>query len=272
MALIQRGSFEDFSVNAVELTEGFLKRGFRLMETSVLSESDAIQEVGSALNIFKTVREVREAARAYQPVSFEYPVSAEPRGLALKSLTLSNDFDSFLQGVFNPINEVYFIAWCWDLSGKPVYLYPQPGADPSSCIIPMQAGKKREFIGKGALLFPARTITSGLAVRIMLYESDSDVKRFGETLSEVANAISASRLSTLLSGLGTLTATPQLQILGSIIEASAQLAGIIGKILEKNHDDRVDFFEGYYSVSESWTPGEETYCGTASEITLTRLI
>jgi len=272
MALIQRGSFEDFSVIAVEPTEDFLKRGFRRGETSVSSESDTIQEVRSALNRFRAVREVREAARAYQPVSFKYPVSAEPRGLALKSLTINKGFEGFLQNVFNPINEVYLIAWCWDLSGGPVYLYPQPGDNPSKYIIPMKAGEKREFIGEGALLFPARTITSGLAVRIMLYESDSDVRKFGETLSKVANAISASQLSKLLFKLGTSTATPQLQMLGATIEASAQLAGIIGKILEKNDDDYVDFFEGYYSVSESWTSGEETYRGIASEITLTRLI
>ena len=183
MALIQRGSFEDFSVIAVEPTEDFLKRGFRRGETSVSSESDTIQEVRSALNRFRAVREVREAARAYQPVSFKYPVSAEPRGLALKSLTINKGFEVILQDVFNPINEVYLIAWCWDLSGGPVYLYPQPGDNPSKYIIPMKAGEKREFIGEGALLFPAQTITSGLAVRIMLYESDSDVRKFGETLS-----------------------------------------------------------------------------------------
>ena len=50
-----------------------------------------------------------------------------------------------------------------------------------------------------------------------------------------------------------------------------ELASVVGKILEANDDDYVDFYEGYFPASETWTVGDETYTGHASEITLNRI-
>jgi hypothetical protein len=249
MALIQRGSFEDFSMRVAA----------------------PVRAGRAALGALETVRQVREATRAVQPVSLEFDVSTEPRGLALKSVKITQGFEGFLQNVFNPINEVYFLAWSWDLSGAPVVEYPGAGADPSTCIIPLRVGQVREFLGAGIVLFPARIVTAGLAIRIMLWESDQGARQFGKTMSEVANTIKASKLNNLLSliskGIG---ATPA--IVDLVKDAGIELADAIGKILQANSDDYVDFYEGYYAASEPWTSGDETHQGIASEISLTRLV
>jgi hypothetical protein len=180
-------------------------------------------------------------------------------------------FEGFLQNLFNPTNEVYFLAWSWDPSGAPVVVYPGPTATAQTCIIPLKVGQVREFLGTGIALFPARQVTAGLATRIMLWESDQGARDFGKTMSEVVNAVKASKLNNLLSLLslatGVTTATVSL-----VKDAAIELADVIGKILQANSDDYVDFYEGYYPAAEPWTTGDEMHRGNASEIVLARFV
>ncbi len=248
MALIQKGSFDSFSGMVVASERA--KR--------------------PALAGLRTLRDIREATRAVQPAPIEFEVSSTPRGLALKSMKLTQGFEGILDDLFNPTNEVYFLAWAWDLSGAPVVDYPGATGSPDRCIIPLQVGQIRQFLGAGIALFPARRVTAGLAVRIMIWESDQGARDFGKTLSEVANTIKASKLNNLLSlvslATGATTATIAL-----IKDAAIELADALGKILQANSDDYVDFYEGYYPAADPWTAGEETHQGNASEIALTRL-
>jgi hypothetical protein len=248
MALIQRGSFDSFSAMVVASERA--KR--------------------PALAGLRTFRGIREATRAVQPAPIEFEVSTTPRGLALKSLKLTQGFEGILDDLFNPTNEIYFLAWAWDLSGAPVVDYPGATGSPDRCIIPLQVGQVRQFLGAGIALFPARKVTAGLALRIMIWESDRGARDFGKTLSEVANTIKASKLNNLLSlvslATGATTATIAL-----IKDAAIELAYALGKILQANSDDYVDFYEGYYPAADPWTAGEEVHQGNASEIALTRL-
>lgn len=249
MALIQHGSFEAFSAKVAA----------------------PAQAGRPALGTLRTLAHVREATRVVQPVSLEFDVSTGPRGLALKSLKLTQGFEGFLQNLFNPTNEVYFLAWSWDLSGVPVVEYPGTVANASTCIIPLRVGQVREFLGAGIALFPARTVTAGLATRILLWESDQGARDFGKAMSEVANTIKASELNNLLSLISPATGATAATV--SLVKGAAiKLADAIGKILQANSDDYVDVYEGYYPASESWTSGDEMYQGHASEISLTRFV
>jgi len=225
----------------------------------------------STLAGLQTFSLLLEATRAVQPVSVEFVVADSPRGLALKSIKLTQGFEGFLQKVFNPTDEVYFVSWVWDFSGNPPLQYPGLGATPQSCIIQLKVGQVREFLGAGIVLFPARTVSAGLAVRIMLWESDQGTRNFGKAMTEVANTIQASGLTNLLSLVAMATG-----VTGATITAAAaatdELTKAIGAILQANSDDYVDFYEGYYPAIDSWTAGDEVHQGHASEITLTRLM
>ena len=249
MALIQRGSFESLS--------GMF--------------AASVRESLPALDYLRTFSSLREATRTIQPAPIEFDVSSNARGIALKSLKLLKGFEGFLQNVFNRTQEVYFLSWSWDLSGAPVVNYPGASAIPQTCIIPLQAGDVRKFLGAGITLFPARKVTAGLATRIMIWESDHGARNFGKTMSEIANTVKASKLNNLLSVIslaaGTTTATVSL-----VKDAAIELSDLIGMILQANSDDYVDFYEGYYPAMEQWEAGVETHQGNASEITLTRLV
>lgn len=249
MALIQYNSLDDFSA------------------TVAASASSA----RPALLGLRRLSDWREATRSIQPVRLAFDISSSPRGLALKSLKLTRGFEGLLGNLFNATNEVYFLAWSWDLSGAPVVEYPGKGANASTCVIPLKVGQVREFLGAGILLFPARQVTAGLATRIMLWESDQGARDFGKAMSEVANTIKASQLNNLLSLLS-LAAGATVATVSLIKDAAIELSDAIGKILQANSDDYVDFYEGYYPATASWTSGDEPHQGYASEISLTRLV
>lgn len=214
---------------------------------------------------------MREATRDAQPEPIVFPKSPEARGLALKSIMLTEGFEGLLQNVFNRTNEVYFTALAWDLSGSIVIQYPGSGATVESSIIPLQVGRLREFMGVGINLFPARSITAGITLRIQIWESDAKARNFGKTLEDIANTVKTSELNNLLSliaaGAGGTVATLEL-----IRKAAVELMFMVGSILKANSDDYVDFYEGYFPVSNTWGSGTETYSGHASEIQLTRFM
>lgn len=248
MAIITHGSFGDltatFSVPAIK--------------------------VRPALQNLRKFSVLREATRDVQAERIEFPQSPEARGLALKSILLREGFEGLLQNVFNKTNEVYFTALVWDLSGHPVIQYPESGATADSCIIPLKVGKLRELLGSGIALFPARTVTAGMAIRIQLWESDADIRNFGKTLKDIASTVKGSELNNLLTLIATATGST-VATLELIRKAAIELMAAVGAILKANSDDYVDFYEGYFPVSNNWTSGSETYQGHASEIQLTRL-
>lgn len=248
MALITHGSFGD-------LTAAF--------SSSAIKARPSLQRL-------RSFSMMREATRDAQPERIEFPKSPEARGLALKSIMLTEGFEGLLQDVFNKENEVYFAALAWDLSGSPVIQYPESGTDPEKCIIPLKVGKLREFMGAGISLYPARTVAAGITLRIQIWESDAKARNFGKTLGDIANEVKTSELNSLLSliaaGTGGTVATLEL-----VRKASVELMSLIGAILRANGNDYVDFYEGYFPVSSAWSSGTEAYQGHASEIQLTRL-
>jgi len=246
MAIIERSSFGSFFMQA---------------DAQTLREQPATFD----LRTFAVLSEVSSVA-AGEPLVFGR--SSGPRGLALGQLRLEKGFQSFLQKLLRRSSNVYFLSWAWDLSGEPPSVYP--GALAPASLIPLRDEESREFIGDGAVLFPARPITAGLAFRMQLWESKKGVREFGRTMKEVADAVTNSELNKLLAVLATATGAPGATVT-AIAAAAAQLSGLIGNILKERGDDYADFFEGYFSASETWRRGKERHKGHASEVELVRM-
>jgi hypothetical protein len=245
MALIKVGSINDFAVNV----------------------NDAAKRKKPFLKGIHTFSALNEISRDVPPDSFDLITSEEQRGVGLKSIMLNEGFEGFLEKFLNPTNEIYFIAWAWDLSGQPINQYPGAGVNHQNVIIPMKVGSVREFIGQGINLFPKRQVKGGIAIRIQLWECDEKVRSFGKAMTETADAIEKSKLNNLLSLISLTTGVAGATIT-LIKEASIELAKVIGIILQTNGDDYVDFYEGYYASDQIWTSGNETYHGNSSVLTL----
>jgi len=249
MALIQTGSIKDFSVQADE----------RLLHEQPIFKS------------FSRVNEFYHAAKTIPADLFKYKQSVEPRGIALKSIKLTKGFEGFLANMLKSTNEIYFLAWAWDLSGKQIQFYPgvvsQNAID--KFIIPLKKDKERSFMGAGINLFPQRIVMGGIVLRIQIWESDKDLRTFGTVLAKTAEKIKKSELANLLSTITMLTGVSGATV-SLVSKASCELAGVIGNILEANSDDHVDLYEGYFPSGYNWSPNDEKYEGHASEITITK--
>lgn len=101
----------------------------------------------------------------------------------------------------------------------------------------------------------------------MLFECDQGIRDFGKAMEEIANTLKASELANLLKLIALSTGATGATVT-LIYEAARELTKAVGKILQANTDDYVDFYEGYFSVGSPWQPGLLTETGYASEITL----
>jgi hypothetical protein len=234
MALIKVGSINNFSVTA---------------KKEAIKKNEYIENV-------KTFTELSQVSRSVKPNSFELITSTDQKG-----------FGGFLNNLFGSTNNIYFIAWAWDLSGEPVNLYPGENVEAETVLIPMKAGNLREFIGDGIPLFPKREVKGGIAVRIQVWESDKEIRHFGKAMSDTAEAIKKSKLNNLLSLISIGTGVSGVTIT-LVKDAAIELGEIIGTILQSNGDDYVDFFEGYYASDQQWDKKEEKYQGNSSQLTL----
>lgn len=250
MALIKVGSVNDFSVT--------LKKPVRNEKTKKLKLS---------LNSLTKIQELDQISSEIPVDTFELVESKEARGISLKSIKLNKNFESFLGNIFDKKNEIYFLAWAYDLSGQPISFYPGEGFENGDVIIPIRAGDIREFLGEGINLFAKRRIKGGIALRIQIWESDEKNRTLGETLKQTSSAIQESKLNNLLSAVSMVTGAPGVTI-ALVKDAALELAKVIGIILAANGDDYVDLFEGYYVADNTWKSGEEKHTGTGAEITL----
>lgn len=247
MALIEYGSFENFAV----------------------SFQPAAFDINESVRGLTTFSAVREATRRVQGMPIEFKAAVGDCGIALKSIKLDKKFGGFFNNYFDRNHNIYFLAWSWDLSGNPPEIYPAQYVTIDQIRIPIKAGDMREFLGDGVLLFPPKKITSGLALRINLWESDENIRQVGKTIVEVTDTIKNSKLNAALSMAALVTGVPGATI-GMFKEAATELSSAVGQILKANSDDYVDFFEGYYPV-QKWTPGEETARGHGCEIVLNKI-
>ncbi|MCB0713537.1 MAG: hypothetical protein KDD67_14515 [Ignavibacteriae bacterium] len=247
MALIRHGSIDDFSFTMNGRTED---------NRSIPAKTGSF-------------RVLAESTKKIEAPELTFEESAERRGLGLKAIKLLTGFEGFLNNIFESKNDVYFIAWAWDMSGKPVHFYPSVNAAKEDVVIPLKVGKLRHFIGEGINLFPARKVKAGLSVRIQIWESDQKTRDFGKTLRTVSETIQQSELNALLQLISVAGGIP-LATVGLVKDAAIELGKLVGKVLESNSDDYVDFYEGHYPASSTWETKDDQYEGNASEIILSR--
>jgi hypothetical protein len=254
VALIESGSVGDFSVAPLRPSVQRLSREYGV----------------------NTARVFRYVSDQFSADDYGFAVSREPRGIALGTLKLEKQAQQFFKRLFRHTSKVYFLAWGWDLSGAPVFVYPGIMAGPGDVLIPMRVGDVREFLGVGIPLFPTRRVTSGIQVRIQIWDSRKGVRDFGAAMSEVARAIDESELSSILrvvapiagvaAGLGS-----AVSIINEAEKAALALVKVISPILVHHGDQVLDLFEGNYPASDPWRKGLESHSGHGTTIQLSRL-
>jgi len=208
---------------------------------------------------------LQELSFNIEPPAMELAKSPNKWGLYLKSLSLYESFEGFIANLFNPNNEIYFTSIAWDYSGTPPFVYPPKGAQGPDFLIPVKAGKTRQFIGNGINICPPRIVDGALNLVIIVYECDNDVRKLGETLIDIHDKVESSKLLSLITAI---SANPSLATGVAIGQAVNELLGVVGNIMKRNGDDYVDLFEGSYGTDTPQTARVEKYDHESARVEL----
>lgn len=234
MAIIKIGNFDDIGVKA-GLRSG--RRSLRLPRSMSLAAS-------------------RQLAEDLEVRGMELVRSKTPWALYLKRLTLRKGFEGFLSGLLDKTNEIYFVAFAWDYSGRRPKVFPYTTLEPSEYLLKMKKGQTRDFMGDGVALWPARRVSGALNVIIMVYESDREVQRSGEVMETIHATVDKSTLTDLITAIA---ANPAVATARAISGAVKDLVETVGKIMKKNKNDVVELFEGSYGTHLAQATRSERY-------------
>lgn len=190
-------------------------------------------------------------ASSWTTTVVEFPVSPGPRGLSLVSFRLEPR-SSLAQRLFGWHRQhVYVTSLAFDMSkAKPVLM---PPADlPAKAIYKVRRGEEIALgLGEGAPLFPARTIHGGLAVYVMVMESDEDIQKVGKVLDAMHTNLAAD--GSVVEKLAKLAANPTGTLTDEILAVATAAMKPIAAVLSANDDDFVAPFQGYFSATKPWT-------------------
>lgn len=211
---------------------------------------------------------VRLASTGVVPRDAEAPTplprTARNVSLTLREIQLSESFDWALFG--NAKNEIYVAAVAWDLSGRPPCIWPPEPAKLLPGTYDMEKGDRWRFVGDGLPLWTPGQVTGALYVRLVLMESDQEVRDLGKTIEKLHEAVDKSALPAALAALvagaasaGTLTA---------IAQAAWAVTGIVAGVLKDNGDDLVALFDGSYAVASLDKSRDDPYSQRGANVVL----
>jgi hypothetical protein len=215
-------------------------------------------------------RAVRAALREDPAAEVPLFESPQPVSLYLRQLKLLKSFDWALFG--EAINELYVVGVAWDLSGAPPVVLPP--AQVSAGDLKTYNLEKNEivkFVGDGLNLWPSRKIKGGLYVRLVVMESDSDVRTVGSQIAALHATVKNSTLTKALAGLAVASgvSAPMLAAVGA---AADVLTGQLASTLQQNEDDLVALFDGTYGAENVIASRSDRYTQSGAEIELDFLV
>lgn len=196
--------------------------------------------------------EVSETSSGFEGEKIEFPKSYKPRGLALKSLTVNDNWDG-LWGWLRDRQQIYFMSVAVDLSGQPPTVMPPKEIAPEKLVHEMYATETITFtMGEGAPIVFPKTIVGGLAVFIIIAEADRELAHVGETIRQVHEDLTANEGS-IMSALKELITNPGKTLADEVLSAATAVLAPIGTVLSRTSDDHVGVVQGIFKANSNWT-------------------
>lgn len=188
----------------------------------------------------------------YKPMSrnvIEYPKSSRARGLAIRSFSISRAFEKFLW--WETGSDMYFATIAFDLSGEKPTLLPPADVKASQFVYAMKSGDTIDFrLGQGAPVFYPRQLTGGLALYMMVFESDRNTEHLGEVMKKVHEDLDAD--DSVVSKIKEMLKNPAGGIAQQILGVATAAMQPIATVLTNRGDKFVAPFQGYFPAIGAW--------------------
>jgi papain like protease len=206
------------------------------------------------------------ALRADPGATLSLAQSRLSAALYLTRLKLLDSFDWALFG--SATNELYISTMVWDLSGQPPQVFPPLQLTSDALrFYRLEDGQTVPFVGDGLLLWPLQHIRGGLYVRIVVMESDQEVRDVGERMAAIHKSVRESDLTKALGAVGLATGVTA-PALAAVAAAADVLTGVIASALQNNGDDLVALFDGTYGAENVVKTRNDRYVQGGAEIDL----
>ena len=177
------------------------------------------------------------------------PASGEPRGLALRRLTVTGRWDR-LWSFLRRRKQIYFLSVAFDISAEEPVVLP-PRDLPAEAVHRVVPGQSIEFtLGLGAPLFPPRPITGGLLLYITVCEADRGLRHTGEVLAQIHDDLGED--NSVMAVINQLVASPAETAVTEVMKAATAALQPIATILKSNQDDCVGLFSGIFPANGPW--------------------
>lgn len=212
------------------------------------------------------VRVLHGGLRADPAAAVALAKSKAKASLYLKDVTLLDSFDWALFG--GATNELYVTAICWDLSGAAPIVFPAEQVKGDG--LKTYNLKEREvvtFVGDGLQIWPSQHVVGGLYVRLVIMESDDDLRSVGESIADVHKAVKDSDLTKALAALAAASGVSA-PLLAAVGAAADVLTTVVASALRKNDDDLVALFDGTYGAERILNSRSDVYDQSGARITL----
>ena len=176
------------------------------------------------------------------------------RGLALRELTLKRSYEGWFSTLFrrNKENEIFFITTAFDMSGDPAQSYPEKPEDADNVWVPLVAGETYRFsLGVGMPIWGPKPLTGGIAVAIIVGESDEKSQQAGQHIKAAADAFKSD--DSISGFLGKLVTNPTSIPADVVFGVLGKAASAAGAILADNHHEHVGLFRGLFPAKANWS-------------------
>lgn len=181
----------------------------------------------------------------------EFEVSSAPRGLALKSFTLTKGHEGWFGRLLNRPDELVIAATSFDLSGGDPFVFPAKIEDVQQYYSAKRGETITWTLGDGFPVFVPRQIVGGVVVGIQVAESDAELVKIAEALVAASDAVkSDGKIADILKAISMPGKFAADQLLGALTEVSKVLGTVIKKYEEDL--DPVGLAAAQFSATDSW--------------------
>jgi hypothetical protein len=177
---------------------------------------------------------------------------APTRGLALLSLKLKRSHEGWFSRLFrdNP-DEIFIVSIGLDLSGEKPFVWPQDQGNADKAWVKVSEGETHEFkLGDGYPIYLPRQIVGGLALSVLLAESDSKERAWWKHVNDAVSALNSD--AKLIAFVAAAATNPASITVAGGLAAAVKATEIVSKVLSENGNDNVGAFQAILPASGDW--------------------
>jgi hypothetical protein len=179
------------------------------------------------------------------------------RGLTLRELTLLRSHDPrnfwgwLLHKPNRRVNEIFLVSIALDLNSPKPFVWPPEAVTADQAWVELREGETKTFnLGAGVPIFPPAELQSGIALAILIGESEEKERRAAQHVHDAVQKLNSD--GDVLKFLAAAIASPATITAAAALGALVKAVDIVSGELAKNHDDNLGAYMAFFPATGKW--------------------